>query len=401
MSVAPTTKYITVAAATGATNIVFSDLFSRYVIETSGSVTLSANLSFNASGTPFDGQTICFDLPGTITLGVYTFQVLGVTVTAEQALKRCKLYFRWDASGVGAWYVSLTPDFSQSEVVSSDNIISLALGKITQSAGVGSLIRGTSTSFEAFSGGELDSYFIIGNGTKPVPCQFSGDFTVAQTPLNPNLSVAVSTISNGAITNAKVSASAAITRSKLASGTASHVVINDGSGVMSSEAALAVSRGGTGADNSGSTGLQKYAAGTPSVALLVAADVTADTLTPSVLTQEARTEVLNFTVSFETGEQCDNKIIMPYAGTVTSLYGIVVKAVAATDAGTVTPKNQAGTTMTDGVLTFPLSSALNTAITTTPTANNTFVAGDVLSFTTAKTTVGGRILLSITIERSN
>lgn len=34
--------------------------------------------------------------------------------------------------------------------------------------------------------------------------------------------------------------------SKLKAGTASHVIINDGSGLMSSEAALAITRGGTG-----------------------------------------------------------------------------------------------------------------------------------------------------------
>ncbi len=47
------------------------------------------------------------------------------------------------------------------------------------------------------------------------------------------------------IVNADVATGAAIARSKLASGTADHVLINDGSGVMSSEAALAISRGGT------------------------------------------------------------------------------------------------------------------------------------------------------------
>ncbi len=50
----------------------------------------------------------------------------------------------------------------------------------------------------------------------------------------------------GAIVNADVSASAAIARSKIAAGTADHVVINAPStGVLSSEAQLAVSRGGT------------------------------------------------------------------------------------------------------------------------------------------------------------
>lgn len=52
-------------------------------------------------------------------------------------------------------------------------------------------------------------------------------------------------ISSSLIVNADVSASAAITRSKLASGSANHVIINDVSGILSSEATLATSRGGT------------------------------------------------------------------------------------------------------------------------------------------------------------
>lgn len=57
----------------------------------------------------------------------------------------------------------------------------------------------------------------------------------------------------GGVTDTQVNASAAIGRSKLASGTASHVIINDGSGVLSSEATLAKSRGGSGQDNSSLT----------------------------------------------------------------------------------------------------------------------------------------------------
>jgi len=52
-------------------------------------------------------------------------------------------------------------------------------------------------------------------------------------------------IGAGTIVNVDISSSAAIARSKLASGTANYVVINDGSGVMSEEQHLAISRGGT------------------------------------------------------------------------------------------------------------------------------------------------------------
>ncbi len=74
--------------------------------------------------------------------------------------------------------------------------------------------------------------------------------TATQTLTNKTLTGAtidadLNTITN--IDNADIKSGAAIARNKTASGTADHVLINDGSGVMSSEATLAVTRGGTGA----------------------------------------------------------------------------------------------------------------------------------------------------------
>lgn len=75
---------------------------------------------------------------------------------------------------------------------------------------------------------------------------------------NAPLSRAANAVSISNIADAQVSASAAIARSKLASGTASHVLINDGSGVISSEASLAATRGGT-AQTTYATGDTLYA----------------------------------------------------------------------------------------------------------------------------------------------
>lgn len=50
----------------------------------------------------------------------------------------------------------------------------------------------------------------------------------------------------GGLVDSQIASGAAIARTKLANGTADHVLINNGSGVMSSEAQLSVSRGGTG-----------------------------------------------------------------------------------------------------------------------------------------------------------
>lgn len=66
----------------------------------------------------------------------------------------------------------------------------------------------------------------------------AGDVTIAND--------GTTAISAGAIVDADINAAAAITRSKIANGTASHVVVNAGDGSLSSEAQLAISRGGTG-----------------------------------------------------------------------------------------------------------------------------------------------------------
>lgn len=64
---------------------------------------------------------------------------------------------------------------------------------------------------------------------------------------NKTIDAASNTITN--LADANLSASAAVARSKLASGSAGHVLINDGStGAMSSEATLSKTRGGAGAD---------------------------------------------------------------------------------------------------------------------------------------------------------
>lgn len=106
--------------------------------------------------------------------------------------------------------------------------------------------------------------------------------TAAQggTGLNTSASTGVPVITAGTwavttITNAEVAAGAAIARTKLASGTASHVLINNGAGVMSSEAQLATTRGGTNADSSAVTGVAKVTAGSWSWSAVVDADISA------------------------------------------------------------------------------------------------------------------------------
>lgn len=84
-----------------------------------------------------------------------------------------------------------------------------------------------------------DGKIYIGDATDTaVEVTPSGDVTISNT--------GTTAISSGVIVDADVNVSAAIARTKLASGTADHVLINSGAGVMSGEAQLAISRGGTG-----------------------------------------------------------------------------------------------------------------------------------------------------------
>jgi hypothetical protein len=91
-----------------------------------------------------------------------------------------------------------------------------------------------------------------GATTFVLPPKTSGSGTLvgeseSQALTNKTLDADLNTITN--IENSDIKAGAAIDRTKLASGTASHVLINDGSGVFSSEAQLATSRGGTGVNS--------------------------------------------------------------------------------------------------------------------------------------------------------
>ncbi len=218
-----------------------------------------------------------------------------------------------------------------------------------------------------------DGSLIVGNSSnRPAEVALSGDVTMNN--------LGVTAIGNDKITNAMVKSNAAIARTKLASGTADQVVINNGSGVMTSEAQLAAERGGTGQDTSASTGFATVSGGTWTVGSI--------------------SDVITADISFESGELGDFKIKIPYACTVTEIYAYATKAIAGTDNATIVPKDNGGTTMTGGTITFTASDARGTAYTSTPSANNTFTAGQLLTLTAAKTTAGGKVLASIKVTRN-
>ena len=108
--------------------------------------------------------------------------------------------------------------------------------------------------------------------------------------------------------------------------------------------------------------------------------------------------MIPFTVTFETDEIGDIKITMPFNGTVTGIDYAVSKLIEATDDGSIIAKDNAAAVM--ATTSIAGGSAIGTIFSESPSVNNTFVAGDILTFTSAKPTVGGKVLVSLKIIRT-
>ena len=104
-------------------------------------------------------------------------------------------------------------------------------------------------------------------------------------------------------------------------------------------------------------------------------------------------------LSFESNEQTVTKVYFPFKVTINKLRGIVMKAIAGTDNGTITAANSSGN-MSGGVITATASDALDTAYSVTPTTNNIIAADSYIQLTVAKSTAGGKVLISIEYTRT-
>jgi hypothetical protein len=313
-------------------------------------LTLAANLVVNFTNTPSDGRNVFVKWNGGFDLDGNDFTINGVTVTALMASLDGMITFTY---ANGAWTSTYVVDLATAEALTGGVIKdgTLALAKLV-----------------ALTSGQI----IVGNSSNvPTAVAVSGDVTISN--------AGVVSIANDKITNAMVKSNAAIARSKMASGTAGHVVINDGSGVFTSEAQLAPERGGLGIDASAATGFVKYNAGTASIGAI--------------------TETLIAPVSFEAGEVGTIFVDFPYACTILSYQFVCTKALAGTDAGTIQFADNAGTNMTGGLASIPASTAFGTRVGATITAGGEVAINDDIRITTAKTTAGGRGFVSITYTR--
>ena len=232
----------------------------------------------------------------------------------------------------------------------------------------GDTIKDNSLSLSTITG-MTSAQIIVADGSDVAQAvDMSGDVTISAS--------GVTAIGATKVTNAMLAGS--IARTKLDSGTADRVLTNNGAGAYTELAQLTAKLGGLGIDNSGATGFVTFNAGTASV--------------------NPVTDTNHVNVSFETGYVGDFKVKMGFAGTVTSAYAFLTKTIGAVDA-VITIKNNAGTTM--GSITFTASDAKGTAQTVAISANNTFSAGDVLTFTTSGGSTTGEALVSYSFTRNS
>lgn len=318
-------------------------------------LTLAANFTVALGGVPANGTSIKYIVKGVsgVTKDAYNFTIEGNEISEAQMQNDFSFIYQYASSAAGYQY-SYLPQLDGGDVISGESITDNSVPLLKLESGASGQI-------------------IVGDNTGvPTYRTANGDVTISV--------LGTTTIGLGVITNQKINASAAIERSKLASGTAQHVLINDGSGVMSSEAQLSPVRGGLGVDASAATGFPLFTTGTGSIGAL--------------------TETLRLDVSFETGWQGTYYLRVPFPCTVTAAKARVTKALSNTDAGTIQLKDNSGTDFGGGLITIPLSSAHGTGVTATAiTANNVFTANQEIQFLVAKPTVGGACSIDVTITR--
>ena len=199
-----------------------------------------------------------------------------------------------------------------------------------------------------------------------------------------NDAVSTAKVVDDAITNAKL---ANITRGSIKVGGASdaptdldaktsgQILVGDGTDVVS----VAVS---------GDATLSSAGALTIANSAVTTAKIDDGAVTPTKLSASARKSMVAIPVSFETaGEIGVIKYTMCFDCTVDGIEATVTKP-AATDTATIIFKDHGGSVLTGSQVDITTGLVLGNIVSTTPTANNTFSAGEQITFETSKTTAG-------------
>jgi hypothetical protein len=329
----------TILAAGGTEPLDVTKPYTKYVIGSPSTITLLADQEFIHSGTPTEGTTFYIEYLGNIISnysGGKTVSFFGVDLTDAQANSKCDITAIFTQSGI--WNVIVRPDFSEQQM---SKIIS------------GQLIED-----QSITANSLVDYKITLNKLALLSAQ--GRMLIS------NVDKIIQELD------------------------------------VSGDGRLLIGTGTTlnSVPMSGDATITKTGAFTISNSAITTAKIANDNVTVSKVETNLKFELITIEISFESGELGDFKIKLPYSGTVSDIYAYANKAIAGTDNGTIVPKNNGGTTMTGGTITFAASDIRGTSYTSTPSANNSFSAGEILTLSCSKSTAGGKAIVSIKIIRS-
>ncbi len=338
-----------------------------------GAVTLAGNVVVNFTGAGANGQIVEVHWYGGVTLSGSTFTINGVSLSELQAVKKGKLTFQYVDGAVPVWIYLDTPDLNGAGTITGLVIqdASLTLAKFP-ALERGYQWIGDATNRPAIFDVRRDRHITIGNGSDPVSVPITGAISITNG--------GVVSITSGVISNTHISPTAGIQVNKLETMTASRPVVTDASGFLSTQSQLTPAQGGLGADQSAANGFTTFVGGVAQIGGLV----------------DYQTFAISFDASTEIG---DVKLKLP-ACTVSSIYVEVTKTVEATNACTITPKDDSGTAFTGGTITLTAGTTIGTGFTSTPTANNVFTSGQIMTLSVAKTTAGGKCLVTLTYTRT-
>jgi hypothetical protein len=219
--------------------------------------------------------------------------------------------------------------------------------------------------------------------------------------------VAADRLAANAVTTAKI-ADDAVTLAKVQDVAANSVLVRDAnsSGVLT-EKALATTQiligdgtGFTAAALSGDVTMTNAGVVTLAANSVITADITDDNVTAAKLDDDANRVQVVIPTSFESAGEIGAvyyKICFPC--TIEGIHGTVTKPFTST--GTHIFKNNGGTVLTGSQIDMASGLLLGNIVSSTPTANNTFVAGDVIRIETSVSgAVGGKSSIVLCMLKS-
>jgi len=286
-----------------------------------GTVTLTgaSSIAYSGAGSPAKNEEYEFNYESSVTPSGNTFSIFGVAVPDELLSSKFIAKCVYDGA---AWVVNILPDFAGTGIIAGKLLAadSISTTKIIDdavtNAKLANISRGSvkvggasdaPTDLDAKTSGNI----LVGDGTDIASVAVSGDATLS--------SAGALTISNSAVTTAK---------------------IDDGA------------------------------------------------VTPTKLSASARKSMVAIPVSFETaGEIGVVKYTMCFDCTVDGIEATVTKP-AATDTATIIFKDHGGSVLTGSQVDITTGLVLGNIVSTTPTANNTFSAGEQITFETSKPNPG-------------